>query len=218
MGNRNIQFVPEEFYHVYNRGVDKRNIFNEKKDVQRFLQSMREFNTVEPIGSLYENSFQLNKPNIYKPLVNIICYCLNPNHFHFILQEVEENGISSFMKRLAGGYTWFFNKKYQRNGSLFQGVFKAKHITDNGYLMYASAYVNLNNKVHKLGGETAKFIESSWDAYIGIPRTNVPVVTEHILSSFTKEEYKIFALESLKEMLDAKITAKAFREELLSSE
>ena len=130
-------FVTGEFYHIYNRGVDKRNIFITQEDLNRFIQSMIEFNVIEPIGSIYENSFikkqlgnetsklsksvNLKPPRLKEKLINIIAHCLNPNHFHFILEAKEDNGISEFIKRLAGGYTKYFNNKYARSGSLFPG-------------------------------------------------------------------------------------------------
>src|SRR5437868_10728186 len=131
---RKTSFVTGEFYHVYNRGIDKRNIFSDAKDIARFFQSMQEFNNIETIGSIYENSFssplgslasKLRKPN--KRLVNFICYCLNPNHYHFLLEQIAEKGIEKFLHRLGTGYTKYFNIKNKRSGSLFQGTFKAIH-------------------------------------------------------------------------------------------
>src|SRR3989338_8914297 len=156
---RKIKFVNGEFYHICNRGVDKRKIFGNQYDVQRFLQSMDEFNTINPIGSLYESSFlspEVKNKRKNKKLVNFIAYCLNPNHYHFILEQLVENGISQFMHKLGGGYSWFFNKKYQRSGSLFQGTFKAAHIDSNEYLLRVSIYINLNYQVHQLGGLAAR--------------------------------------------------------------
>lgn len=193
---RKTSFVKGEFYHIYNRGVDKRNIFEDYKDLERFFESMREFNTIEPIGSLFEKSF--GGPTIKlkhdKPLVNFLAYCLNQNHYHFILEQVNDNGISEFMKRL-GGYTWYFNNKYGRSGSLFQGTFKSIHINSNEYLLHLSVYVNLNNKVHQLGGFTAK---SSWNEYINEEQNNF-CKKDIILKQFNNiSEYKNFAKESLK--------------------
>ena len=162
---RKTNFVNGEFYHIYNRGVDKRNIFSDERDVKRFMQSLDEFNDIEPIGSIYENSSHqaLGRPTSKsvkrKKLVNFICYCLNPNHFHFILKQLVDNGISEFMKRL-GGYTKYFNEKEKRSGALFQGSFKSIHVNTNEYLLLLSAYVNLNDKVHRgtsLGRWTSKW-------------------------------------------------------------
>jgi len=148
---RYTKFVIKEYYHVYNRGTDKRDIFLDKEDVWRFIQCLKELNSVEIIGSIYENSFRKrNKLGSLAPkLVNIIAYCLNQNHFHLILEPVEDDGIQKFMHRISTGYTNYFNKKNKRSGSLFQGTYKAKHISLNEYLLHLGVYVNLNDKVHK---------------------------------------------------------------------
>src|SRR3989338_6976755 len=99
---RKTPLVEGEYYHVFNRGVDKRTIFSDESDFQRFLKSMREFNVVKPIGSIYENSFRKSKSpkESDKPLVEFVAYCLNPNHYHFILCPVVANGIEKFIHKL----------------------------------------------------------------------------------------------------------------------
>lgn len=210
-------FVNGEIYHIYNRGVDKRNIFSDQRDLHRFLQSMEEFNSIKPIGSIYERSFldpSARGKLRSKKLVEFVCYCLNPNHFHFVLKQISGGGISEFMKRLGGGYTWYFNNKQKRNGSLFQGTFKAVHVDKNNYLLHLSAYVNLNNLVHKLGGETAKFVANSWGEYsegqTGFTKKDI------ILSQFSEaSEYKKFALDSLQDILKRKELFKEMKDALL---
>jgi len=217
---RKIKFVNNEFYHLYNRGVDKRLIFNNKYDVERFLQCMEEFNTVSLVGSLYENSFlspEIRNKRKDKKLVNIIAYCLNPNHYHFILQQIITNGISQFIKRLSGGHAWYFNNKYKRSGALFQGPFKAKFIDSNEYLLHLSAYVNLNFKVHQLGDQVAKLVKSSWEEYavdqrFGLCKKNI------ILDQFNSaKEYKIFALDALPALVEKKKNDKELADLLLES-
>jgi len=194
---------------VYNRGVDKRIIFTDEYDIRRFFQSVVEFNTPQPIGSLYESSFRRlggETPKFEGKLVNIIAYCLNPNHFHMLLEQAMDGGISEFMKRLGGGFTNYFNNKYKRSGSLFQGVFKDVHIDTNEYLLHVSAYVNLNDHVHKLGGETPKLVESmsSWKEYTD-KRIEGICEKEIILGQFRNmNEYKEFALASLESILKRK--------------
>ncbi len=154
---KRIEFANSEYYHIYNRGVDKRNIFESEKDIERFIRSLLEFNQKEAIGSIHENSFKnKDKPKLGGStsksdgkLVNFVCYCLNSNHFHLLLEQVADNGIEKFMQRLGTGYTMYFNLKHKRSGSLFQGRFKAVHVDSNEYLLHLSAYINLNNKVHK---------------------------------------------------------------------
>ena len=127
---RKTEFTNDEYYHIYNRGVDKRKVFCEEGDYLRFLISMKEFNDIKPAGSLYEKSKQKRKPlsgfashleaGTMHYLIKIICYCLNPNHYHFIIKQLQNNGISKFMHKLNMGYTHYFNIKYNRSGSLFQ--------------------------------------------------------------------------------------------------
>jgi len=187
---------------VYNRGVDKRSIFLNPEDTKRFLQSMVVFNTIEPIGSIYECIWntKLGRRKPAKKLVEIICYCLNPNHFHLILRQLKGGGVSEFMKRI-GGYTYYFNRKHQRSGYLFQGVFKSTHVTTNEHLLHLSAYVNLNHLVHRLGGSTSK---SSFDEYIG--KVNDSICSKKIiLRQFkNKTEYKEFIESSLENILERK--------------
>ena len=201
---RKTPFVNGEFYHIFNRGTDKRTVFSNDYDFKRFVQSMEEFNSVEPIESIYVNSFREPKLKRRKSkLVNIVCYCLNINHFHMILEQIADGGISEFMKRLGGGYTKYFNHRHKRSGVLFQGKFKSRHIDSNEYLLHASAYVNLNNLAHKIRGEKFK---SSWAEYIGIGGGNKNICKKPIiLSQFRNaKEYKNFADNSLKDILARK--------------
>ena len=220
MANRKIPFAIGEHYHIFNRGVDKRIIFADDYDIKRFFKSMIEFNTADPIGSLYENSFvQLGSetPKSKDKLVNIIAYCLNPNHFHFILEQLVGGGISGFMKKLSGGYTNYFNQKNERSGSLFQGVFKDVHIDSNEYLLHVSAYVNLNDRVHRLGSETPKLVESvsSWKEYTDKGIKGI-CEKEIILGQFENVgEYEKFALSSLGSIIQRKVEMKDFDKLLL---
>ena len=199
---RKVFFANGEYYHIYNRGLDKRVVFPKREDMDRFFQSIITFNAVEPIGSIYEDIWntKLGRKRRSPRLVDIICYCLNPNHFHLLLKQIKDGGISEFMRRI-GGYTYYFNLKYKRSGPLYQGTFKSTHIASNGQLLHASAYVNLNNRVHRLGGSTSK---SSWNEYIG--RANDGICEKGIiLDQFaSKTEYREFAESSLADILERK--------------
>lgn len=204
---RKIKFVGDEYYHIYNRGVEKINLFKDGYDFQRFLQSMNEFNCIEPIGSIYENSF--NKKNKQlgslasksNKLVEFVVYCVNPNHYHFIFRPLVKNGIEKFMHRLGTGYTKYFNEKYKRSGALFQGTYKAIHIDSDSYLRLLSVYINLNYKVHKLGSLASKFVASSWGEYIGEVKSNF-CNKDIVLGQFDDiKDYKKFAKSSLKSII-----------------
>lgn len=218
---RDTQFVEGENYHIFNRGVDKRSIFLDEKDLDRFYRSMFFFNTKDPVGSIFET--ELVKENMERlghlafkdPLVKFICYCLNPNHFHFGLTPVLDGGISEFMKRLSGGYTKYFNEKYKRTGSLFQGTYKSKHINTDSYLIHSSVYINLNNRVHNWDKGLEKFVKSSWDEYIGespYQFCDKSIVLDQFKSLKSYEDY---ALESLKDIKRRKDAEKEFRELLI---
>ena len=199
---RKIKLAKGEIYHVFNRGVDKRNIFMDKEDVERFFHCMLVFNSIELTGSLYEQSF-LKKKTKSKPLVRFIAYNLLPNHFHFVLEQTTEEGISKFMKRLQGGYSWYFNNKYKRSGSLVQGPFKSKYIDSNEYLLHVSVYVNLNHQIKPLGDQVAKWGKSSWDEYVNFEKLSLNFCAKKdiVLEQFkSKEEYKKFALSSLEDI------------------
>lgn len=207
---RKTPFVNGEIYHVYNRGTDKRIIFSDNEDIERFIQSMEEFNVVEPIGSIYENSFILkSNHSVLKShskkgkLVNFIAYCLNPNHYHFLLEQVVDRGIEKFMQRIGNGYTKYFNNKNERSGSLFQGKFKSIHIDSNEYLLHVSVYVNLNDRVHELGHSMSKFkiikSRSSWGEYIRDSNTSDGFCKKDIILEQFKNinDYRSFAESSL---------------------
>ncbi|MSU74740.1 hypothetical protein EXS57_03115 [Candidatus Kaiserbacteria bacterium] len=209
---RKTPFEIGEYYHIYNRGVDKRTIFLDTDDINRFFNSIEEFNVLEPIGSIYENSFtkklgsEASKSESGPRLLNFIAYCANPNHFHFILRQEADKGIEKFMQRIGTGYTKYFNFKYKRSGSLFQGVFKSIHIDSNDYLLHLSAYVNLNDRVHQLGSEASKLVRSrsSWGEYMDNESKEI-CEKEIILEQFKNpNEYKDFALSSLETMIHRK--------------
>lgn len=146
-------FVPEGFYHLYNRGTDKRNIFSRPVDYERFLALLYLSNGTKPIRidnfSKYCErgetllSYALEQDR-GKSLVDICVYCLMPNHFHLLVTEKDEGGVSKFMQKLTTGYTMYFNKRYERNGTLFQGVFKSSLADNDRYLKYLLSYIHLN--------------------------------------------------------------------------
>lgn len=201
---RKTQFANGEFYHIYNRGVDKRSIFQDKQDQQRFFDSLIQFNTIEPIGSIYENQFnkqtpQLGSstPKLGRKLVNIISYCLNPNHYHFLLEQVVDDGVKKLMHRLGTGYTNYFNEKHKRTGALFQGRYKSILVENNEYLLHLSAYINLNFKVHGLGSSTPK---SSWEEYSNEKCADNFCHKDIILEQFeSRKAYEVFAKSSVEE-------------------
>jgi len=166
-----MDFSNNFYYHIYNRGVDKRKVFLDKWDYLKFLEQIKEFNQVSPVFSLYwKNKKRLIsgstapiavEPQDNKKLINLIAYCLNPNHYHLLVKQCRDGGISEFMKKVGGGYTWYFNHKNNRSGSLFQGRYKVKEIKSTYGLLKLSVYVNCNAEVHNI----AKKEDWPWSSY-----------------------------------------------------
>jgi putative transposase len=188
-------------------------------DLYRFLKSMNDFNVLDPIGSIFENSFYLLGSRAPKSgkLVNFITYCLNQNHYHFVLEPLVDDGIQKFMHKLSTGYTNYFNEKYKRNGSLFQGKYKAIHINSDEYLLHLSVYVNLNYKVHK--NLNKKWIEnlpiSSFKEYIG-KTARIFCSKNIVLGQFSgPQDYRSFCESVLPDILERKKNEKELKYILL---
>jgi len=150
---RKVKFGIDEYYHVYSRGVEKRNIFLEESDYSRFLKLLYIANSNERFhfrDVAKRNLSEIKRDHKY---TSIGAYCLMPNHFHILFRETTENGISNMMEKALTGYAMYFNKKYNRVGPLFQSVFKAQHVNNDVYLRYLYAYIHLN---------PVKLIDKNW--------------------------------------------------------
>jgi putative transposase len=145
---RRTLFVEGEFYHLYNRGVDKRVVFTTHADYKRFLAYLFILNDARPVraGSLLRSNWKPpeEKSGERDPLVALGAFCLMPNHFHLYVTPLQEGGISKFMQRLQTAYTMYFNEKNERSGALFQGTFKAEHVGRDAYAKYLFSYIHLN--------------------------------------------------------------------------
>ncbi len=132
--------VTEQIYHVLNKGVDGRNIFIEAGDYLNAIQGMKDFNF-----AISSTPGVAATPGVdAEKLVKILAFCLRPNHFHLLLQQVVDGGISTFMRRLGDGIAKHFNIKYQRKGSLFQGRFKSVLIDNEKYFLHIPYYIHMN--------------------------------------------------------------------------
>ena len=152
-GKQNI--VVGGIFHVLNRGVDQRNIFLDDQDNFRFLHNLFEFNDTEPVINLghflkrnqyidFVNRYIGKKPQPRKLLVEILAFCLMPNHFHLLLRQLEDGGITMFMRKLGVGYANYFNTKYNRKGTLFQGRYKAIHVSQEAHFIHLPYYIHFN--------------------------------------------------------------------------
>ena len=144
--------IGEEIFHILNRGVDKRNIFLEDGDYFRFIHNLFEFNDANSIsnsGHFFNQTQSIDLRNRYdkKPrefIIEILAFCLMPNHFHLLVKQKEEGGITKFMRRLSIGYANYFNQKYKRSGTLFEGRYKSILINQDRHFNYLPYYIHLN--------------------------------------------------------------------------
>lgn len=149
MALRKQSFAEGEYYHLYNRGTEKRTIFLDEQDYNHFLFLMYICNTSKSIESRnVDESFDREETK-----VDIGVFCLMPNHFHILVREKTEKGISTYMRKLLTAYSMYFNKKYKRTGKLYEGVFKSIHASNDRYLKYLYSYIHLN---------PAKLIDKDW--------------------------------------------------------
>jgi len=208
-------FITDEIYHIYNRGVEKRNIFLDKTDHFRFINSLAEFNDIYPalpsnVRYLIRNPSQITPdcleaklPNNREPLVKILAFCLMPNHYHLLIRQSRDDGISKFMHKLGTGYTNYFNQKNKRVGSLFQGPFKAILIEKEEHFRYLPLYIHLNpldlitpewrEKEVKNFNKAMEFLESyRWSSYLDYTgKDNFPsVINKEFLSSIFEKNLK----------------------------
>lgn len=227
MSNR--AFEVGEYYHIFNRGVEKREIFGDERDYWRFLGSMKGLNN--GLGEAQRNYLKkrqksdfkdgiFKRPNFdssksdfgyglafqksdFSPLIRIIAYCLNPNHYHIILEQLVEGGITCFMRKLGTSYTKYFNIKHHRSGHLFQGKFKSSHIHSSERLVWLSAYVNGNPEIHKIAkAETWRW--SSCQEYLGEKEGGL-CDSEIVLQEFRNiEEYRKFVDSVIREAQESK--------------
>ncbi len=144
MSTRNITFSVEEFYHIYNRGVDKRDIFLDDEDRDRFIRLLFVCNSFKPLIYKDVRGFSFYEFDKGEEMVAIGAYCLMPNHFHILIREIKEGGTVKFMSKLLTSYSSYFNRKYDRTGTLFEGAFKASHLNRDEYLKYIFSYIHLN--------------------------------------------------------------------------
>lgn len=219
-------YVPESYYHIYNRGVEKRDIFLDRQDFNVFLSYLKIY--LEPKDEIHlrnvlaseESSYSdkskalklLNLKNFYQDIY-LHCFALLPNHFHLLLWQKSENCIDRFMNALGVRYSVYFNHKYHRVGPLFQGVYKAVLVTREEQLTHLSRYIHLNpflwlNLPPNIRQEI--HLPSSLPEYLGERKTGW-INTEQILRLFSKSNqgptsYLNFLQGSKDESFIAKLT------------
>lgn len=181
MPSRNTikQYIENGHYHIYNRGVEKRNIFKDEQDYRVFLHLLKTL--LSPLSKEFRHPLSEVtgfNPVRFRPLlktlhgeVELLAYCLMPNHFHLLLKQTTRSGMSDLMRRLSTAYSMYFNKKYRRVGHLFQGIYKAAYVDEDSYLLHLSRYIHLNPLELALTGfnlvKATEYPYSSYAYYLG---------------------------------------------------
>ncbi len=218
MARRLVPLITGYYYHVYNRGVNKRRIFTHKHEYVHTINLIKFYNYVDyPIrfskfmllhkDQRKEIWQRLSKSNKY---TDILSYCLMPNHFHFLIKQNVDHGISKFIGNFQNSYVKYFNIKNQRVGPLFQGQFKAVKIDTKEQLLHVSRYIHLNPYSSGIVANTEKLASYKWSSlqeYLN--EAKFPFCDkDDILSNFkSKNSYKEFVLNNAgyqKELEDTK--------------
>ncbi|OGE66824.1 hypothetical protein A3H85_01720 [Candidatus Daviesbacteria bacterium RIFCSPLOWO2_02_FULL_40_8] len=194
MPYRLTKFTKSGLYHIYNRRLQKQPIFTDRKDYSHFLQTFfyYQIENPKPKFSTYRIS-KLFKIDPSKKIVDIICYCLMPNHFHLLVTQLRDGGVSEFMRRFIHSYTKYRNIKYNLQGPIFQGIFKAVEIETDEQLLHLSRYIHLNPVVSCLINNPDLYPWSSYNSYFieGGPFINKGKILEHFKSL---DSYRDFVL------------------------
>ena len=195
MPSRIFPFANGYFYHIYNRGSEKRLIFGSKRDYQRFLKTIQYYQFLGPKPKFsHFSQFQTFKLDPTKKIVDIICYCLMPNHFHLLLKQLMDGGITEFVSKISNSYTKYYNTKYNRVGPLLQGEFKAVLVENDEQFIHLSRYIHLNPLVSLMVKDLKDYERSSYLEYIGL--RNGFCSKQEILAFFKNpQQYEQFVLD-----------------------
>lgn len=201
--NTTKQYIKGGYYHLYNRGVEKRLIFMDEQDYAVFLSYLKEYLLPKDEQDLLKkfsdpNISYIEKDKIIKLLrlnnfaeeVTLLAYCLMPNHFHFLVKQKNASSIDKFMNSLATRYTMYFNRKYKRVGSLYQSVYKAVNVETDEQLLCLTSYIH-KQAFSPSQGEALQGLQglyqqpSSYLEYLGLRKTEW-IKPEEILTFFSK--------------------------------
>ena len=200
MTMRKIPFVSSEYYHLYNRGNSKQKIFHDAQDHEYFIKLLSITNNTTRARS-ERLSVKIKED---EKIISIGAYCLMPNHFHILIRQEKDGGISLFMQKLLTGYAMYYNKKYKHTGGLFEGRFKSKYAGEDRYLKYLFSYIHLN---------PLKLIDSNWKK-AKLYNKHFAFLLEYQYSSFheyLKEEYNLVFKEAFPDYFSTK---KSFLKEI----
>lgn len=202
--NSRKQYIAGGYYHIYNRGVDKRKIFQDEKDYAVFLRFLKEY-LLPPdhpdLVALHEINTRRFPINCSDD-IDLLAYCLMPNHFHLFVRQKTPEGLKSFMKALATNYVMYFNHKYKREGPLFQGRYKGVLVENDSYLLHITRYIHSNPKeLLTRARPLQEYQYSSYGNYLGLKRSDW-VKPDEILELFGEQKKEMGS--SYKEFIEEK--------------
>lgn len=182
MSIRSTIFVEEEYYHIYNRGNSKQVIFHDVQDYEHFINLLRILNTESRMRLKRVRSESLREEDV----VSIGAYCLMSNHFHILVTQKKEHGITTFMQKVSTAYVMYYNKKYKRTGGLFEGKFKSKYVEGDTYMKYLFSYIHLN---------PLKTLDKNWKVQAKYPSKDMlNFLLNYRYSSFGEYYTNVFSL------------------------
>src|SRR3990167_6235928 len=192
--NRIKTYTENGYYHLYNRGVDKRIIFQDRDDYTRFLYLLKIY--LSPLENLQAEFPLLKTYLINKNLagqVDLLAYCLMPNHFHLLVHQKNKDGITKLMRQVMTSYSKYFNNRFERIGPLFQDIYKAALVDSDDYLLHLSRYIHLNPLDR--GITVDEYIWSSYGNYLGKKEAdwlNTKTLTDYFSKTNPANSYKAF--------------------------
>ena len=182
------------YYHIYNRGVAKQDIFLDRQDYTVFLYFLKSFLLDPEYIDTNEQFYQARRLN-YHGRLRLHAYCLMPNHFHLFVSQINDNGISKFMQSLGNAYSRYFNEKYERVGPVFQGKYKAAEILDDRHYIHLSRYIHQNPISLRIDPEEYEY--SSCRYYLDTAPTPRWIFKDEILDNFKNiDDYRLFMQEN----------------------
>lgn len=202
MGFRREQFAPGEVYHLLNRGVEGRTVFLDDADRVHFLHLLAYHLRPSPVPFSHRTRFSQSsaphgRQSLGELLLELLCFALMPNHFHLLVRQAAEAGVSRYMQRVLNSYARYFNTRHRRSGPLFAGQYRAVHVGTDEQLVHVSRYIHLNPYV---AGLTRHPLDAPWTSlpvYVDHPREpypplGPPVSTELVQSLIPRGEYARF--------------------------
>lgn len=160
-----------KYVHIYNEGIDNKNLFNDSEDIQVFSKYLKEYLDAPPDLNEVKKTFSINgrtfqgvphQPRNYYNKIELIAYSLLPEHFHLIVKEISPNSVQKFIRSISTRYVIYYNKKYQRKGSLFQGPYKSVKLNDLYSLLLLTQHIHkeyINSSVNHVGSTHEEYLK-----------------------------------------------------------